>query len=416
MSGPFRLSRLRAQAQVGRRRRVARSIARAIAPTAILVAFAGPQPVSAQQSIGDVLSFLLTNRSIPTADFSRDEEATARTSETISGFLLIELATLPITSSAGGFSYRLDPGLGTMTRSSDSFGPFFAERSLTIGRRQSSFGVSVQSSTFDNIDGRTLRDGTLVSTASRLGSEPQPFDVETVSLRIRTDTMTIAGTYGLTDRLDVSGAVPLVRLQLSGERVDTYRGQRLVQATGSASTSGIGDLVLRAKYNVARRSLGGVALGGEMRLPTGDSDNLLGAGEAAVKPRLIGSFESERVGLHGDVGYWLGGLAQELDYGAALTLVAAPRLTFVGELSGRRLEAFGRLAETALPHPTLANVESIRLTSVEQTTDRLVSVVGVKWNVGRTWMLSANVRHPLTTAGLNASWIPTLTLDYSFQR
>ena len=393
-----------------------RTAGRAIRLAALVVAFAAPQPVFAQESISEVLSFLLTNRSIPTDDFSRDEEAAARTSETISGFLLIELATLPITSSAGGFSYRLDPGLGTMTRSSDSFGPFFAERSLTIGRRQSSFGVSVQSSTFDNIGGRALRDGTLVSTASRLRSESQPFDVETVSLTIRTDTMTIAGTYGLTDRLDVSGAVPLVRLQLSGQRVDTYRGQRLVQATGSASTSGLGDLVLRGKYNVARGGLGGVAVGGEMRLPTGDADNLLGAGEAAVKPRLIGSLESQRVGVHGDVGYWVGGLARELDYGAALTLVAAARLTFVAELSGRRLAAFGRLAETTQPHPTLANVESIRLTSVEQTTDRLVSVVGVKWNVGRTWMLSANVRHPLTTAGLNASWIPTLTLDYSFQQ
>ena len=395
---------------------MSRAAIRAIAPLLLLVAFGAPQPAFAQESISGVLSFLLTNRSIPTDDFSRDEEAAARASETISGFLLIELATLPITSSAGGFSYRLDPGLGTMTRSSDSFGPFFAERSLTIGRRQSSFGISVQSSTFDNIDGRDLRDGTLVSTASGLRTESTPFDIETVSLHIRTDTMTIAGTYGVTDRLDVSGAVPLVRLQLSGQRVDTYRGQRLIQATGAASTSGIGDLVLRAKYNVARRSLGGVAVGGEVRLPTGDADNLLGAGEAAFKPRVIASLENERIGLHGDVGYWLGGLTRELDYGAAVTVVAASRVTFVGELSGRRLASFGRLAETAVPHPTLANVESIRLTSIEQTTDRLLSVVGVKWNVGRTWMLSASVRHPLTTAGLNASWIPTLTLDYSFQR
>jgi hypothetical protein len=393
-----------------------RTAIRAIALLSVVVAVGAPRPTFAQQSIGDVLSFLLTNRSIPTDDFSGDEEAAARTSETISSFLLVELATLPITSSAGGFSYRLDPGLGTMMRSSDSFGPFFAERSLTIGRRQSSFGLSFQSSTFDNIDGQDLRDGTLVSTASRLRTDPAPFDVETVSLHIRTDTMTIAGTYGVTDRLDLSGAVPLVRLQLSGQRVDTYRGQRLPQATGSGTTSGIGDLVLRAKYNLARRPRGGVAVGGELRLPTGDSENLLGAGEAAVKPRVIGSFENERVGLHGDVGYWVGGLARELDYGAALTVVAASRLTLVAELSGRRFGSFGRLAQTVEPHPRLVNVESIRLTSMAQTTDRLLSVVGFKWNVGRTWMVSANVRHPLTTSGLNAAWIPTLTLDYSFQR
>jgi hypothetical protein len=124
-----------------------RTAIRAIALLSVVAAVGSPRPAFAQQSIGDVLSFLLTNRSIPTDDFSGDEEAAARTSQTISSFLLVELATLPITSSAGGFSYRLDPGLGTMMRSSDSFGPFFAERSLTIGRRQSTTSMARTSAT-----------------------------------------------------------------------------------------------------------------------------------------------------------------------------------------------------------------------------------------------------------------------------
>ena len=107
-------------------------------------------------------------------------------------------------------------------------------------------------------------------------------------------------------------------------------------------------------------------------------------------------------------------MTDEVDYGAAATVVVAPRLTAVSELSGRRLGAVGRMTETTEPHPRLANVETIRLSCTEQTSDRLLSVVGCKWNIGSTWMLSGSVRHALTSAGLNATWIPTLTLDYPF--
>ena len=55
-----------------------------------------PAAAAAQQTVGDVLSFLLTNRSIPTDDFVRDEEAAASTRDSLSDLLLLELATLPV--------------------------------------------------------------------------------------------------------------------------------------------------------------------------------------------------------------------------------------------------------------------------------------------------------------------------------
>ncbi len=371
---------------------------------------------SAQQSVTDVLTVLLTNRSIPTGDFVRDEQAAIDTRDILARFLVLESATVPISSSSGGFTYRLDPGLGTVVRSSDSFGPFFAERSLTAGRGQASFGVGYRTATFDNIDGRDLRDGTLVSTASSLRGEAAPFDIETVSLRIRTDTMTVTGNYGITDRLDLGGAIPFVRVDLEGERVDTYRGSRLVQATGSASASGLGDLVVRAKYNLVRDGASGVAVAGEARLPTGRDEDLLGAGRTSLTPRLIGSYEKERVGLHGELGYSFRDLSNALGYAVAVTVVAVPRLTLIGELSGLRLSGIGRLAETTQAHPSLVGVDTIRLSGVEQTTDRILAVAGFKWNVADTWLLTANVRRPLTVVGLNAGWVPTLTFDYSFGR
>jgi len=384
----------------------------------VLIAFAvvaSATPVAAQQTVSEVLSFLLTNRSIPTGDFVQDARAAAATRDTISTFLLVELATLPVTSSASAFTYRLDRNLGTVVRSSDSFGPFLIERSLTSGLLRGSLALSYQSASFDTIDGRNLTDGTLVATASRLRGDTQPFDVEAVSLDIHTNTVTLLGNIGVTDRLDISAALPFVSLSLNGRRVDTYRGTELVQAIASSSASGPGDFLIRGKYNVLRRTGSGLAIGGEARLPTGNEQNLLGTGEASIKPRFIASLERDRVAVHGDIGYAFGGLSDELVYGGAITVLGTPRLTFVGEIAGRRLSSASRLTETTESHPTLVGVDTIRLTSVEGAAGRMVGLIGVKWNIAATLLLSANVVRPLTSAGLNARWISTFALDYSFE-
>jgi hypothetical protein len=373
-------------------------------------------PAAAQQSTIEVLSFLLTNRTVITGDFDRDAQAAATTRDTIATFLRQELATVPVSSSSGGFTYRVDNALGTVIRSSDSFGPFYTERSLTAGSHRASFGVGYQSTVYDTIDGRDLRDGTLVSTAAILQGDPQPFDIETVSLRIRTDLWTFSGNYGVTDRVDIGLAIPFVRVALQGERIDTYRGQQFFQATGSASASGLGDVITRLKYNVFRQGASGVTVGADLRLPTGDEDNLLGAGKVSFTPRFIGSVESDLVGFHGEVSYTMHGISKALGYGAAVTMAAAPRFTVVGELYGRRVEGLGRLVSTTVPHPRLTGVDTIRLTGIEETTERIVVVGGFKWNVTGTWLLTANVLRPLTDAGLNASWVPTVAFDYSFGR
>ena len=376
---------------------------------------ASAAPAAAQQTVSEVLSFLLTNRSIPTGDFVQDARAAAATRDTISTFLLVELGTLPVTSSASAFTYRLDRNLGTVVRSSDSFGPFLAERSLTSGLLRGSLALTYQAASFDTVDGRSLTDGTLVATASRLRGVAQPFDVEALSLDLDTKTMTLVGNLGVADRFDIGVALPFVSLSLNGRRVDTYRGTALVQATGSASASGPGDLLIRGKYNVLRRTGSGLAVGGEARLPTGDAQNLLGTGEASIKPRVIASVERDRVALHGDFGYTMGGLADELDYGGAVTVIGTPRLTLVGEIADRRLSSAGRLTETTEPHPALVGVDTIRLTSIEGATERLVALAGFKWNIAGTLLLSANVMRPLTSAGLNARWMSTIAFDYSFE-
>jgi hypothetical protein len=390
-----------------------------VATTALFLTFALslPHPAFAQRSVTDVLSFLLTNRTIATDDPGLDAAAAAATRDTMSRFLLVELATLPALSSSTGFIYRMDRDLGgVVARASDSFGPSFVERSLTTGTRQPAFGLAYQETSFNRIDGRSLSDGTLVATAARLTGDAAPFDVETVAVRVRTRALMLSTNVGVTDRLDVSAALPLVRLTLSGERVDTLRGAQFLQARASVDASGVGDLVLRAKYNVWRRGGTGVAAGAETRLPTGAEENLLGAGHASLKPRLIGSLERGRYSVHGELGYTFGGLSRELDYGGALAVALGDRVTFIGEMLGRRLESGGRLTESVVAHPTLAGIETIRLTGVPGATSRALAVGGIKWNVANTWLVSASVLRSLTSAGLTARVIPSVAVEYSFGR
>ena len=380
----------------------------------VIAALAAPAPASAQQTLTDTLSFLLINRSIPTGDFTRDELAAASMRDAIIGLLQAELGTVPLASPAGGFTYRLDPDLGIYVRTSDSFGPFFVERSLTGGRGQYAFGLGYTQSEFDNIDGRTLTDGTLVATASQLAGEATPFDAETLTLRMRTRSATFTAHAGLTDRFDVSVAVPFVRVSFSGERLDTYRGITFEQARAVGAASGIGDVVVRGKYNVWRQAGTGVSVAAEARLPTGDDENLLGSGEMIITPRVIGSAERGLLGLHGSFGYSIGGPSDALDVGAAVTVAATSRVTLVGEFLGRRINEGGRLIDVTEPHPALVDVTTIRLSAAPEATSRALVSGGIRWNVGGRGLVSANVLRPLSTAGLNARWVATITFDYSF--
>ena len=86
------------------------------------------------QTITDGLIGLLNTQTLQTGDVVKDQEAALTTTQTVARALSIELATIPVTSSAGGFVYRFNRSLAVVERASDSFGPFFAERALRPGR------------------------------------------------------------------------------------------------------------------------------------------------------------------------------------------------------------------------------------------------------------------------------------------
>ena len=126
------------------------------------------------------------------------------------------------------------------------------------------------------------------------------------------------------------------------------------------------------------------------------------------------SMESDHVAVDTNVGYMLGGISDELDYSAGVTSAGTRKITLVGELAGRRLNSAGRLIDVTTGHPVLAGVETVRLSAVEQPTNRVIALAGIKWNAAATWLVTANLSRSLTTAGLTASWVSTVGAEYAF--
>jgi hypothetical protein len=73
--------------------------------------------------------------------------------------IVAQIATFPLGTSSGGFTYTLDPTTGAVTPASRSFGPSFAERPLTIGRGQVSTGIQYQHVVFSSFEDVDLEDG-----------------------------------------------------------------------------------------------------------------------------------------------------------------------------------------------------------------------------------------------------------------
>jgi hypothetical protein len=375
---------------------------------------ASPRAAAAQQTPVDVISFLVTNQSVQTGDLEKDRAAAEGTRDTIARALLVNLATSPIATSSSGFVYRLDPELGTVSRVSDSFGTFFVERAMTSGRRRASFGMSASTAAYDQLDGFNLRDGTLLTTSARLVNESAPYDTEALTLKIRSSTLTFFGAYGLTDRLEVSGAVPLVQMNIDGSRLNVYHGDSYVQATGSASASGLADIAVRAKYRLVATRTGGLAAAAEVRLPTGDEQLLLGAGSPALRLMGIASAESGAVGAHANVSIVRGGVSDEIAGSGALTIAAAPTVTIAGELLFRRLSDVRQIVAVSADHPDRVGVRTQRLAPGSTTPIFSSAVTGVKWNVGGTLVLTGEVLWRIGKAGLTAPFTPTLSFDYLF--
>lgn len=398
-----------------------------------------------------------------------------------------QFSTFPLGSSTGGFTYTFDETLGTFRRGSSSFGPSFTERAITVGRGQLSVGFNYQHTRYDSFEGESLDDGSIrfflrheeccsVGPGPPVppffgvvevpdGTRESPFfegDLieAALSLDATTDTVALFANYGVTDRWDVGVAIPFLRVDLEAsvnarivrlstgtiptihtfEAGDPLATERVFTRSGSAS--GVGDVVVRTKYNFLRQGNGGLAAALDLRLPTGNADELLGSGGTQAKFFFIASAESGRFGQHinigytvasGDVGGDLGpviapqlntNLPDEFNYAGGVEFVVHPRLTLIGDIVGRTLRDVGRLDLATksfsfqLPGPPADPAPSTQFDEFQPRTGSLnlvLGAAGLKFNLTGNLLISGSVLFPLTDAGLRSQLTTVVGLDYAFR-
>jgi hypothetical protein len=176
----------------------------------------------------------------------------------------------------------------------------------------------------------------------------------------------------------------------------------------------VGDLALRGKYVLFSGQGAGVAAAAELRLPTGDRENLLGAGTAAYRISGLVSYEPSRFALHGNVGAAGGGISNEVTAGAAALAAVSPRVTLSAEMLLRRVSELRDLDLASAPHPTILGVDTYRLVAGQGNNTVVQLVTGLKWNVASTMVVGAHVRWAATQSGLTAAVTPTVAFEYAF--
>ena len=367
--------------------------------------------------------------------------------------LTSQLTAVPVPSPASGFTYKFDPATGTFVRSTRSFGPILADRGETIGRGRIAFGANLQFFSFDRLDGTTLSDVPAVFRHDNYRSTGGRSDVIATRNTIEATVTQFTGalTFGLTDRIDVSGAVPLIRTRIALlsnatiQRVGTgsdlhvhyfldpaapggHGTSRQFFASGSAG--GVGDVLLRAKATVMREGGRALAAGIDVRLPTGDEQNLLGAGALGVRPFAAFSTTLGAAAPHVNVAYQWNGrsvlagdvrehtkadLPDQFQYAVGTDVSVNPRLSLVFDLLGQRFLQSPRLSTFDFVAEGPAGTAELRDLQFQTSSFWTTSgAAGLKANLAPRLLINFNLRFAITSAGLTDRLTPLLGVEWAF--
>jgi hypothetical protein len=253
-------------------------------------------------------------------------------------------------------------------------------------------------------------------------------------------------TIGVTERFDISVAVPLVqtslrvvsdatihRLGTTNPLTHFFRQangdvgvQRTFTASGSAT--GIGDILVRVKHTLHKRGAHGLAAGVDVRIPTGDEMNLLGSGAAGVQPFGIWSGSFHKVSPHVNASYkWNGssvlagdvahGIAadfpDQVGYAAGADVSVSSRVTAAFDLIGVYVIGTERLRSETFH---ALDGESV-FPNIVFSRDSLNAVngsVGLKVSLAQRLLIDANFLFALNSKGLRDKVTPLLGIEYAF--
>ena len=349
----------------------------------------------------------------------------------------LSVSSIPISSSSGGvtFSFRS----GAPVKTSLSAGPIFAERGQTLGRGRILAGGNVTSMRFATFRGLRLDDMVFDFPHQNVGSpvygDPE-FENDIIQVRAKIDldllVTTAFVTYGLLDNVDIGIAVPLVRTSLAGQSFGEVLpfgpntphffgtpGSQSLTATAATdgSSVGVGDIAARIKVGVVHGDSSAFALFGDVRLPTGNEEELLGAGDWSV--RALGVFSSRHAAFSPHIN--AGAVIRGGNRNDALTATAG----FDQLLGSAFTFAFDVLGEYQLgendvqiPEPvqiTAPFARTIVPTNLPGSKDHLLhTAVGVRYSRPNGLAALLNALVPIKAGSLQPRVAWTAGVEYSF--
>ena len=348
----------------------------------------------------------------------------------------LEVSTTPFGTSSGGFVFKLDPSTGLQVRTATTFGPSFAERALTSGEGKVSVGVNLISAKYTELGDLSIDNMQLGSVQA---GSPAVARVGTTSLAISSNTLVISGAIGVTDKVDLGVAVPMVRVKVEGvSTLVNGAGDVVLTAAGSGKSSGLGDIAAFVKYRLLAfgegpPDPGGLAVLATMRLPTGDQENLRGLGISRTLVSLVFSSGRGRIRPHVNGGFewWNEGVdvvtnfeknpstvtaRHQVQYAGGVEIEAAPKLTLMVDLLGRHILGAGKIGfQTTVPPPNPQGVTSFEsAVALPEGIQKITLVPGLKVNLKGTLLLSLNALTALYDTGLHARVTPVVGLDLTF--
>jgi hypothetical protein len=340
-----------------------------------------------------------------------------------------DLSRLPLATPASGFIFTFDKKLGVYAASNQSFGPIMTERAETIGKHKMFLAFTYERFYFQTIDGHDLHSLPLELTHGK--GAAAIYSITSNRIDAKVDQFATYLTFGLFDRIDVSLAVPFQKISLgvSSQGTQYNASGNIVggfQDFLSGTITGIGDVVLAAKGIAYRGEKVKLAMGSELRLPTGDKYNFLGTGTIGVKPYVALS-RSGRVSPHVDLGYqWNGktilfrnkaGVDQRLPTDVYLSAGAdfgvTKRLTLIGDYLGQRFLAGPRVLSGTFTIPNTTQTFRVLTNRKGPYSENSLSLGG-KFNVAGKLLVALNALVQLDDKGLRSRVVPFGEVSYSF--
>ena len=342
-----------------------------------------------------------------------------------------QLTLVPLASPASGIVYSKDPATKLpMASGTETLGPVLTERGETLYHGKLFLASTYQRFRFNSLDGVNFKHIPMLFDFCTTGGQCGP-----IATIIRTDAhldqYAFFGTYGVTNWLDVSAALPIARVSVDASGVScvapycsftTSGGITVAFQTAevSGSSFGIGDVVVRAKASLFKFEKVKLAIGSDVRLPSGDTLNFLGAGSPGVKP-FVAFSRAGRIAPHVNLAYQWNGhsylagavsgekgkLPTNFAYNGGLDIGVRPYLTVALDYLGEHVVNASRLARiTTMGIPNTV--------AAEGSFDSSRGGFGLKWKPTKELLITANVLQKFDHNGLHHTAVPLAGISYTF--